>query len=317
MKKINEIIKKNSTFLISTHVNPDPDALCSELALAEYLRSLGKKVYVINESPVPKRFEFFPGARSIKDLSMIKMITYDVAFILDCGDLDRVGKVGALIDPNKMIVNVDHHITNTQFGSINLVKTDSSSTAELLFNFLKFAKSKFTKTLATNLYCGIMTDTGSFRYENTSTHTHSVVAELLKYKINISELYHRIYETIPQKDLKIFTQILNRFETHKDGVIICVELKKKLLEKIKGDFDLRDAVFKFLRSISHVEVIFILTEVKKNMTRINFRSSTYVDVAKIASIFDGGGHKRASGCVIHHKMSEAKSIVLKELNKAL
>lgn len=316
-EKISDVIKKNKTFLITTHVNPDPDALCSELALAEYLRSLGKKVHIINEGVLVKRFEFFPGSRFIKSIGKSKTISYDAAFILDCGDLGRIGKVAEFLNPEKVTVNIDHHITNDRFGAINLVDHDASSTAEVLFNFLIYAKCKLSKSLATNLYCGIMTDTGSFRYENTSSQTHLAVAELLKHKINVNGLYNKIYETIPQHDLKVFTQILNSFETYNGGKVICVELRKKWIERISEDFDLRDAVFKFLRSILGVEVIFILTEIRKKETRVNFRSTSLVDVARIAHMFDGGGHKRASGCVINHKISEAKTIILRELDKAI
>jgi len=316
-KKIIEIIKKNKIFLISTHVNPDPDAICSELALAEYLRSLGKQVFIVNEMETAKRLNFFPGAKLIRPLKLIKKLTYDVAFILDCGDLERIGKVTKLIDPSKPLVNMDHHITNDSFGAVNLVNIHLSSTAEVLFDFLKFAGCKMTKGLATNLYCGIMTDTGSFRYENTSSKTHQAVAELLKFKINVNDLYNKIYETIPLDDLKGFTQILSRFETYSRGRIVCVELKKKWIGKLSDDFDLRDAIFKFLRSISGVEVIFIMTQIRRGLTRVNFRSLNYVDVAKIAHSFEGGGHQRASGCTLNKNPKETKTILIREINKVL
>lgn len=316
-KKISEIVRKNKSFLISTHVNPDPDAICSELALAEYLRALGKRVHIVNEADLVKRFDFFPGTKSIQSLKKVKELSYDAAFVLDCGDLDRIGKVTKLMDSRKPIVNIDHHITNDRFGTINLVDTTVSSTAELLFDFLKHVRFKFTKSLAVNLYCGIMTDTGSFRYENTTPKTHLAVAELLKFKINVNDLYNKIYETIPLGDLKAFTQILNRFETYSRGKIVCIELKKKWVERFSDDFDLRDAIFKFLRAIAGVEVIIILTEVKRDLTRVNFRSLNYVDVAKIAHSFDGGGHQRASGCVVNKNLSESKSILLRKVNKTL
>lgn len=316
-KKIDEIIKKNKIFLISTHVNPDPDAICSELALAEYLRSLGKQVSIVNEGETVKRLNFFPGAKQIKPLKLIRKMAYDAAFILDCGDLERIGKVRKLIEPSKPLVNIDHHITNDRFGTVNLVNIHLSSTAEVLFDLLKYVGCKMNKNLATNLYCGIMTDTGSFRYENTSSKTHLAVAELLKYNINANDLYNKIYETIPLDDLKGFTQILSRFETYSRGKIVCVELKKKWIGKLSDDFDLRDAIFKFLRSISGVEVIFIMTEIKQGLTRVNFRSLNYVDVAKIAHSFDGGGHQRASGCTLNKNPKETKTILIRKINQVL
>ena len=211
-KKIIQTIRENDSFLISTHVNPDPDAICSELALADYLRSLKKKVLIVNEAELIERFRFFPGASKIRELDKLKRVQYDVAIIVDCGDLARVGRVQEVIDDSRPIINIDHHITNDNFGSLNYVDTKASSTAEVLYEIMHYGKCKLTQRIATNLYCGIMTDTGSFRYENTSSRTHKITAELLQFNIKVDELYRRIYETIPVQDLAAFTQVINKFE---------------------------------------------------------------------------------------------------------
>ncbi len=316
-KKISKIIQSADTFLISTHVNPDPDAICSELAVAEFLRAKGKKVDIINETPLLDRFRFFPGAARIKHSAKVRRVKYDVAIVLDCGDLGRIGDVQALLEPDKPLINIDHHITNDRFGSVNMVDVKASSTAEMLFELLNYLKCKFTKNLATNLYCGIMTDTGSFRYENTSARTHLAVARLMEHDINVSALYARIYETIPLRDLTVFTRIISRFETHCGGRLVSVELRKNVMSGLSEDFDLRDAIFKFLRSIAGVEVIVIFTEFARTETRVNFRSSAVVDVAKVAGAFGGGGHKRASGCVVEKSMKETKNIILKKIGTLL
>lgn len=316
-KKIIQTIRDNDSFLISTHVNPDPDAICSELALAEYLRSLKKKVLIVNESELIERFRFFPGASKIRELDKLKRVQYDVAIIVDCGDLSRVGRVQEVIDENRPIINIDHHITNDNFGSINYVDTKASSTAEVLYEIMHYGKCKLTQRIATNLYCGIMTDTGSFRYENTSSRTHKITAELMQFNIKVDELYRRIYETIPVQDLAAFTQVINKFELSSRGQVVCLELTKKWMDKFSDDFDLRDAIFKFLRSIAGVEVICILTEFKKSETRVNFRSANYVDVAKLAHYFDGGGHKRASGCLVEKNMVDTKKAVMRKIREAL
>ena len=316
-KKISKIIQESGTFLLSTHVNPDPDALCSELALAEYLRSLGKKVRIINETELLDRFRFFPGAGRIQHAAELKSVKYDAAIILDCGDLGRIGEERRLLKDEKPLINIDHHITNDNFGSVNLVDVEASSTAEMLFELLVYWKAALTKSIATNLYCGIMTDTGSFRYENTSPRTHLAVAKLMEFHIDISALYARIYERIPLKDVTVFTRIINRFETYRQGQLVCVELRKNVMSGLSEDFDLRDALFKFLRSIAGVEVIVILTEFTRSVTRVNFRSSSRVNVAKIAGAFGGGGHKRASGCVVEKGMKETKTMILKEIESQL
>ncbi|MBN1870722.1 MAG: bifunctional oligoribonuclease/PAP phosphatase NrnA [Candidatus Omnitrophica bacterium] len=317
MKRIIQIIKKNKKFLISTHVNPDPDALCSELALAIYLKSLGKTVTIVNHEPVHSRFHFLPRARSIKSYDQNKRVVYDVAVIVDCGELSRIGKVQNLIQKEKILINIDHHITNDRFGDINLVMPMASSAAEVLYELLRRAKCTLTKNLAMHLYVGIMTDTGSFRYENTTARTHEIVAELLRHRISAVDVYRKLYEIIPFSDLKEFMKVISGFDMFYSGKVVCVQLRKKALSKFSGEFDLRDTIFKFLRSIKSVEVFVVLTEIDKNRTRVNMRSTNSFDVAKLANRFKGGGHRRASGCMINKNILSAQKDVLREIKKIL
>ncbi len=316
IKKIIQILKKHKTFLISTHVGPDPDALCSEMALALFLKSIGKTVKIVNEEPLPARFSFLPRSNIIKGLGKTK-VNYDVAIVLDCGELSRIGKVQSILDPDKILINIDHHITNKGFGDYSLVLPKASSTCEMLYDLLKQAKCKFTKDIALHLYAGIMTDTGSFRYDNTTANTHHIAGELLKYKFSASELYRNIYERMYLQDVEMFAKTISQFTTHLSGRVIFVDLKKRIISKFSEEFDLRETIFKYLRSIQGVEAIVIFTEVDAKTTRLNFRSSGKVDVAKIANAFDGGGHKKASGGIIYKSFKEARRDVLKVVKKQL
>ena len=317
MKNVIEMIKKNDRFLISSHVNPDPDALCSELALGIFLRSIGKKVSIVNHQTVPGRFHFLPGVRGIKNYWKNRKVNYDVAIIVDCGDLNRIGKVQDLIQKDKVLINIDHHITNDLFGHINLVDPNASSTCEVLYELFLNSGCALSKSLAILLYTGIMTDTGSFRYENTTARTHAIAAVLMEFKFSASQLHRKLYETITFRDLKEFTNVISHFDMHFNKKVACVELRKKILSKFSGEFDLRDTIFKFLRSIKDVEVFVIFTEVGRSKTRVNLRSSSTFDVAKLASLFGGGGHCRASGCTVDQSIPQARKEVLKNIRKAL
>jgi len=315
LNNILKVIRKNKSFLISTHVNPDPDALASELALALFLKFLHKEVRIVNEEAVPRRFKFLPKVHLIGLYNAHDRRNYDVVIILDCGDLDRIGQVKKLINPRKMIINIDHHVTNDRFGHLNWVKPGGSSTAELLFDLLKQFKCPLTKDMATLLYLGVMTDTGSFCYETTSSHTHAVVSELLKYKIPITELYRKLYESVPLNDFRLFSKVVGHFETFFGRKVACIELSKKIFSKFSQDFDLRDKIFKYLRTIKGLEVVVILTEYKPSLTRVNLRSQGSVDVAKIAHRLNGGGHSRASGCILEENLSGARRKILLVLKK--
>ncbi|MCB9757615.1 MAG: bifunctional oligoribonuclease/PAP phosphatase NrnA [Candidatus Omnitrophica bacterium] len=313
--KILESFSRHRVFIVATHVNPDPDALSSQLAVAMYLKACGKKVMVFGEDDLLPRYAFLPGASMIKKVNPLKKIDYDAVIVVDCGDLERVGDVEKIIDPQKPIINIDHHITNHYFGTINHVVPKASSTAEIIFEMFEFARFKIDKKIATLLYLGIMTDTGSFRFENTTSRTHEVVSQLLHFKLPVNSFYQQLYESVPLEDLQYFTKVVGGFRSYFDHQVLMVELRRSMLKKFSKEFDLRDKIFSYLRAIKGVEVIGILTEHGKNKTRVNFRSQHEVDVAQLAAFFNGGGHSRASGCIVSGDICRASEMILAQLKK--
>ncbi len=316
-RKIIRILNEKHRFLITTHVNPDADGICSELAMAEYLRSLGKGVVVVNEEELPQRYRFLPGATRIKSYKEGMKIDYDAAIILDCGDSLRIGRVNALIKEEKILINIDHHITNDSFGGINLIRPEASSTAELIYQLLKEAHHPLNKRLAMYLYAGIMTDTGSFRFDNTTAATHKIAAELLSFDFSVDELYRRFYECVSIDDLRAFARLVSRFDVLFSGKLICLDLRKTVLAHFSKDFDIRNAIFRFLRAIAGVEVFVVFTEQARARTRVNLRSTGRVNVARLACYFKGGGHRKASGCTIYTGIKEARRLMLEQIEKVL
>ncbi len=314
--KVLSALKRHESFLITTHVNPDIDGLSSELAMALFLKKQGKKVTVVNTEEVLPMHAFLPGAHLVRKFNR-QPVSFDCAIIVDCGDLNRVDRVRKLMTKGKPVINIDHHVTNDKFGDVNLVDYSASSTAEMVFHLLKKGKCKLTKDMAVLLYLGIMTDTGSFRFDNTTARTHSVVAELMTHKFSVAQFYKKVYETVPLADLKNFVKLMNGFQMTHHGRVATVELTKPLLKTVSKEFDIREKIFSLLRAIKGVEVIVIFTEHEHRATRINFRSQGNVDVAKLASQFKGGGHKRASGCWVQGKVKEAKRKIFAQLSKVL
>jgi phosphoesterase RecJ-like protein len=316
-RTIIQTIRKHKDFLVTMHVNPDPDALGSALAMTLFLKSIGKTVRLVNDGPQPQWLDFMPQSRLCEAFNEKMTFKPEVAIVVDCGDKERAGKVVRLMGPGVKVINIDHHVTNTKFGDHNLVHTQRSSTSEILFDLLKAAKCKFTRDIAILLYLGILTDTGSFGFDSTSSHTHHVIAELLKQGFSVSDLYRQVYETMPKKDLKAFLSLMNTLTLHADGKIACLTITLKQAGKFSDDFDLKDQVFSFLRSVKGLEVIMILAEQDRKKTRLNLRSRGSVDVARFASKFNGGGHKKASGGFVDMPLSKAKAHVLKAMVKEL
>lgn len=302
---INSIIKDNHRFLICTHVNPDLDALCSQLSMAIYLKSLGKKVSIINEQPLASMYAFLSGASMIRAMSN-RLVRYDVVFIFDCGEISRLGKALRLIDKTKPIINIDHHRTNTFFGTCNLVNAKASSTAELLFDFFHKQRVKLTGQMAELLYLGIVSDTGSFCHENTTAHTHDVAARLLRIGLPAYQLYRKIYSRLSCEDLQILLSSALKYEIFLKGKIVFISLKSQFMIKTQERFDLKDRLFRLFLDIEKVEVVVIFTEIESNLIRINFRSTGKIDVSEVAKRFKGGGHRSASGCQFKSSIKKAK-----------
>ncbi|MBF0331451.1 MAG: bifunctional oligoribonuclease/PAP phosphatase NrnA [Candidatus Omnitrophica bacterium] len=310
-------IKKHKKFLVTMHVNPDPDAMGAALAMTLFLKSIGKTVRLVNDGPHPQWLDFMPQSKLCEAFDEKMVFKPEVALVLDCGDKERTGRVARLMTPGVIVINIDHHVTNTKFGDHNLVHMKRSSTSEILYDFLKVARCKFTHDMAVLLYLGILTDTGSFGFDSTSSHTHQVISDLLKHGFSVSDLYRQVYETMPKKDLKAFLAMMNTLTLHSHERVACLTITVKQARKFSDNFDLKDKVFSFLRSVKGLEVIMILAEQDKKRTRLNLRSRGDVDVARFASKFNGGGHKKASGGFVDMPLSKAKAHVLKAMIKEL
>ena len=320
MAKFNAVLKiisRHQKFLVSSHHNPDADAVASALAMALYLKSLGKQVSVLNEDSCPEWLKFLPATAIFKKAADIKDLEYDAAIVLDCGDLERVGGVGKFIEKGKPLVNIDHHVTNDRFGSVNVVQPKASSTCEMLFDLLKEARHPLNKNIAMLLYAGIMTDTGSFRYENTSAHSHAVAEQLMAFKFSAAQMYDRLYIGIPVADMKMFTDVIHQAQLLDHNRVYCVSLSKKAAEAFSKSFDLKEKIFAFLRSTEGIEVVVILTEINPKEVRINLRSQNNFDVASLAQQFNGGGHKKASGCKIYDSLGRAQKLICEAIHKRL
>jgi bifunctional oligoribonuclease and PAP phosphatase NrnA len=307
-------IRSHKRFLISSHTNMEGDALGSELSFAYLLKKMGKTPLIVNEDDIPYGYEFLPGTEMIAKYNRKgEVIPFDCFVTLDCSDLRRTGEVYRLNSGNKPIMNIDHHVSNTYFGQVNWVDPAACCACELVWRLFKKLKIEISKNAATALYAGILTDTGSFRYSNTSSTTHAITADLVKRGVDVPGVYRNIYGNIPYGDLKLLAQILPTMQLSGDGRIVWFEIHKELLKKQKKIFfDLSESILNFARSLKGVEVVVLFKEnvAKSGEVRVNFRSQGAVDVNKIAQSIGGGGHKTASGATIKGRLADIKRRVL-------
>lgn len=320
LEKLVDEIKRNKSFLITSHVNLEGDALGSELAMCNLLKSLGKRAVIVNDDVIPEEYKFLPGAKKVKRMQQIKeKPTADVFLALDCSDLARCRAVSGLSCGAKIILNIDHHISNSYFGKVNWVDPQASSASEMIYELYKKMQLPLNKEAALCIYVGMLTDTGSFHYPNTTARSIEIVAEIVgKFHLNASKIYKGIYESIPLADIKILSRIISEMDDYLGGRIICFEVKEEMFRAHKLTIDLTEQVLNFGRLVKEAEVVVLFKEnlSRHGQVRVNFRSRN-VDVNKIAQAFGGGGHKNASGATINGQLAAVRRKVLEKIKKQL
>jgi len=319
IKRIAKTIKNSNNFLITSHINPEGDSLGSQLAMASLLKAMGKRFIVIDHDKVPKHYAFLPDSKLIATDTRKCEGKFDVGIVLDCPNLRRTGRVKEVITDAKVILNIDHHVSNEYFGDINWVKKDASCVGEMVYMLYKELKVKIEKKAALYIYIAILTDTGSFNYTNTSSATHEIISELLGYGIEPYDISRKVYENKTPGALKLLGQVLCNLKVVLDGKAAYASVKKSDFKKTKTGPQACENFVNFARSIKDVEVAVFFRESidKKNKYHVSFRSSGKADVNKVASFFGGGGHKSASGCIVYGKFDKVKSRVLAKVKSEI
>ena len=318
MKQVIEAIKRYKRFLITAHINLEGDSIGSQLAMLELLRSMGKEAFILDSDPVPAHYKFLPKADEISN-KIDKAADFDAAVVLDCPTLNRTGKVRELISKGKFLINIDHHVSNEKFGGVNWIDSEASSTGEMVYKLFKEVASPLTKEIALSLYIAILTDPGSFNYDNTSSVTHEIVSELLGYGLEPALVSESVYERRSLSDIKLLGLVLLSIKLNKRGDMAFAEITNEMLKETGADVSKAEGLVNYARSIESVKVAILFKENPEPANKINvsFRSKGNVDVNRIASLFGGGGHVRASGCVVDGSLAEVEAKVLAKVEKTL
>lgn len=310
IKELSKRIENANSVCLISHLNPDGDSLGSLLGFGLALRKkYGNKIYMAIPDNVPAKYSFLPGNEEIMNLDDIGK--QELYILLDCSDIYRIGE-NRCIDANK-IINIDHHITNDKYGSINIINPYASSTGEMVLSILESMKLDIDNDIAINLYVAISTDTGSFKYDNTSSSTHIAVSKLLEQNINIGEINTKLYQNKPFEKVMLFIDAVGNIEFYLDNKVGMVTVPLDLIDKWGGTTEYVDGIVEFIRDIDCVEVACVLKETENNIFKLSFRSKTYVDVSKIATIYGGGGHAKASGCTITGEQQDIKKDLLEKI----
>jgi len=313
--EIAEVIHSGTTFLITSHVRPDGDALGSELAMYHVLRGMGKGVVVYNQDETPAVYEFLPGSQDIVH-SLDSVNGFDAVFVLDCSDIERVGDKKNRIGSIKKIVNIDHHASVGTFSEILLVDSTASSTGEIIHRLLEKMGIAINGDIATNIYTAILTDTGSFRYSNTGSETFRAAADLVDKGANCRYIAEKIYETRPAIQVRLMGKALDTLEFYEGEKVGFIYVTQEMLRKEGALPEHTEGFVDIVRSIQGVEIAACYYEVSKNRFKISLRSKGKADVEKIAGKLGGGGHRNASACRVEGSIKAVKRKVLGAIRTA-
>jgi len=309
VKDIVNFIKSHKRFLITSHINLDGDSIGAQLSLRKALLKLGKRVEIWDESPVPEIYRFLPDWKFIRQTPP-EELEFDGIFILDCGDIERVGNILKNVKSYKALINIDHHMSNQSFGDLNWVDIGMSSTSEMIFYIVEELNIEIDPEIATYIYVGILTDTGSFRFANTTSSCFLVASKLISYGVKPKEIAEAIFYKISFKRLKLLGLVLANSKLTEDGIIIYSDVTKKMLDETKTDISDTEDFVNFLKFVEGAKVAVLFKEAENNLVRVSLRSKGDINVSQIAKIFGGGGHFNAAGCTVSGEFNEVKRRVL-------
>jgi phosphoesterase RecJ-like protein len=317
-----EAIRSADRFLVTTHENPDGDALGSLLASKLALDSLGKDsvMYLGGQAPLPAEYAFMP----LDDLSRTVPADADerVLLALDCANENRLGPDAERLLRARVVINVDHHHDNTAFGHVNVIVADASSTGEVLHDLFRELGVETTPEIAEALYIAIVTDTGRFQYANTTPKAHRLAAELLERGADVHKVFQGIYESVQFAKLKLLARALERAQVYEGGRVVVSHLLRTDFADVGAAEPYSEGIIDFLRAVEGADMAVLIREPPgpgRPARKVSLRSSAdELDVSAIARASgDGGGHRQAAGFSSERSIEEITEFVRKEFAAAV
>jgi phosphoesterase RecJ-like protein len=317
LQRIASIVQGGKKFLLTTHVNADGDGIGSEIALACHLRDLGKDVHIFNHSPTPENIEFLDRRGDIQLFDLQKhddvVREMDAVFILDISDWQRLRDLGKLLQQITVTtICIDHHPLDGRFGEIDVILPQASSTGEIMHELLTKLGARMNGKLLEALYTAILTDTGAFRFSNTTPRAHEVCADLIARGVKPHHIYQEVYEKQSVSKMRLLGQILSNLNFSKDGRLVWFAVTQELMKTTGTQPRDTEGFADFPRSIDGVELCLMFLETETGKVKISFRSKGKIIINGLANRFGGGGHPYASGALVEGKMPQVIKQVVEE-----
>jgi len=315
--QVRDLLEKATCILVVSHIDPDGDALGTQLAFGYYLKSLGKSVYMVRDSDIPDKYKFLPGVNEIVPADTLPGdVKIDTGLVLECPSLRRAGTAAERLTNGVRIVNVDHHQDSSEYGTVNWIDTKASSVGEMAYEFFQSVGFDIDADVATCLYTAILTDTGRFRFSSTTARTMTIAGDLIARGADPRAICDFVYYDMRPSSMILTGKVLNTLEYHHDGRVCLLTLTAAMLAEAGADESDSDGLVDFTLFTRGVNTGALLKEIDENTTKVSLRSCNGVNVAAIASKFGGGGHFNAAGCRIPLPLAEAREEILNLLREA-
>jgi phosphoesterase RecJ-like protein len=315
IQQILKIIEHSRSFVVTGHERPDGDAVGSTLALWHFLKQLGKQAECVLRSGVPRRYAFLPGAAAVK--RRLRGPAPEVLIVADCDGIQRVDVSAQLLRRAQRVVDIDHHGTNPPFGDVAYVDPSVCAVGEQVYRLLEAAEACITADIATCLYCAIGTDTGFFRFRNTTASALATCAKLVEAGADPSHIAQRAADLQPLSTMVLLGRALAGAEAMGDGAIVVARLLPEDFAAAGADPEETEGIIDRLKFIEGAQVAVLLRDEGHGEVRVSLRAADGMDVSTIARRFGGGGHPAAAGCTIRGTMQEAHAAIVSELRAAV
>jgi phosphoesterase RecJ-like protein len=311
-----EALRSNDRFIVTTHENPDGDALGSLLAMTFALRELGKDaaMYLFGEVPIPNEYEFMDFAGILRGPNPDS--SDQVVVALDCANERRLGPETALLEKAQLVVDIDHHHDNTRFGKVNLIVGHASSTGEILADVFRELGVRLTPAIAEALYIAVVTDTGRFQYANTTAKSLRLAAELVEAGADVHRVFQGVYENVAFAKLKLVARALENAEVFEGGRVVVSHLEREDFEHAGAEEPYSEGIIDYLRAVEGSELAALIREpptANGPTHRISLRTTEAdLDVSAIARKSGGGGHRQAAGFSSEASIEEITEFIRRE-----
>ena len=307
--RVADEIRRRQRFVLSSHVRPDGDAIGSQLAMAFALWQLGKDVRLVNRDAPPGPLRVFAGVSKIEVAERIDD-PGDAVIVMECGDLSRTGVEGF---DRGFVINIDHHLGNTNYGSLNWFDASAAACGEMVFGLVKELGVELTPEIATHVYIAILTDTGSFHYSSISPRTFDICRQCVEAGIDPPAIARAIFDSNNLGRLKLFGAVLSKMELDASGRVATVYVDQQLARECGGTYEDTEGIVNLPLTVKEIEAVAFFKEAGPDDWRVSMRSKGEVDVNVIAKEFGGGGHKNASGCSAAGSLRDLKLLFERKL----